>query len=100
MPNLESSLNLTGTVNDLSMICGYRILILIQKRSLYIIIYKISQIVYFKYSILDLTNHGHIINFTEWSTLSKALEKSKRIASTSTWLDLSRQLEKSRRVLM
>ena len=28
----------------------------------YIIIYKISQLVYFKYSIL--TNHGHIISFT------------------------------------
>ena len=42
------------------MICGYRILI--QKRPIYITIYKILQLVYFKYSIL--TNHGHIINFT------------------------------------
>ena len=48
-----------GIVNDLSMFCGYRILI---QNDPYIIIYKISQIVYFKYSIL--TNHGHI-NFTE-----------------------------------
>ena len=32
------------------------------KNDPYIIIYKISQLVYFKYSIL--TNHGRIINFT------------------------------------
>ena len=32
------------------------------KNDPYIIIYEISQIVYFKFSIL--TNHGHIINFT------------------------------------
>ena len=32
------------------------------KNDPYIIIYKISQLVYFKYSIL--TNHGHIISFT------------------------------------
>ena len=31
----------------------------------YIIIYKISQLVYFKYSIL--TNHGHDINFTNFT---------------------------------
>ena len=31
--------------------------------------YKISQLVYFKYSIL--TNHGHIINFTPTTTLEE-----------------------------
>ena len=50
-----------GTVNDLSMICRYRILI--QKRSLYIIIYKISQLVYFKYSGVPNNHTGMLIYF-------------------------------------
>ena len=39
------------------------------KNDPYVIIYKISQLVYFKYSIL--TNHGHIINFTKQSMYHK-----------------------------
>ena len=35
------------------------------KNDPYIIIYKISKLVYFKYSIP--TNHGHIINFTGYT---------------------------------